>query len=211
MPTAAGGQLHRHDPAGASAALGPGTAGRDSSSLWRGGKREPQWSPRPGKGPGPRPSPDPRSRQPLPQSGDTHGHTTPSGEPRAPSGPAAVRYLVRLPSANLHRRPSAPGAAILRPAPRPRPRPPIGCPPLPLPARASMAEALRQATRSPPRRTGGSSSPCRAGGPAPCGAGAASLRGHSSAAGSVKPAKPLEICTEARSCMFVLESVCFPK
>lgn len=142
MPTAAGGQLHRQDPAGASAALGLGTAGRDTSSLWRGGKREPQWSPRPGRGPGRGPSPDPRSRQPLPQSGDTHGHTTPSDEPRGPSGPAAVRYLVRLRSANLHRRPSAPGAAILRPAPRPRP--PIGCPPPPLPARAAMAEALRR-------------------------------------------------------------------
>lgn len=45
MPTAAGGQLHRHEPAWASAALGLGTAGRDTSGLWRGGKGEPSVEP----------------------------------------------------------------------------------------------------------------------------------------------------------------------
>lgn len=203
MPTAAGGPPRRQGSAGARAALVLGRAERDSSCLWeRGGKGEPQTGPcreqpaRPRAGP-PQPPPSAAERR------HTETLDTRQGDRAGPPPPrSGTSSKCPAPTSTTASAPSAPPCCPLAPPQRraaPPPRPPIGCPALPLPVKAAMAPAKAEVLRLWGLLGNGLTGADPAGrrGVSPE---VASLGGQSLAAGSVKPAEPLELYTRARSC-----------
>lgn len=104
MPSAAGRQLGGQGRPAVSAALGLGTVKRSTGCLGKKGEGPPQRGPRRRRGGGPGPC----SHHPLPRSGDI---LCPRGRVRGAQCPREG-YLVRPPSANIHDRRSAAGAAM---------------------------------------------------------------------------------------------------